>query len=182
VHPGNTWDLRSCRQNLDETLREFIWRFSKQCTELPNVTDADVIRAFITGTTYRELVHELGRKSPTKASELLDITTNFATGEEAVGATFHDTKGKQKEDAAEDSASHDPKKKKKGRWGKWQHQKDALVAAADRKNPRGPLSGPREFLTRCSISHAPIIGPNKTHPRGVHHDAVLLLTGRSAQG
>jgi hypothetical protein len=25
-------------------------------------------------------------------------------------------------------------------------------------------------------------GPNKAHPGGVHHDAVLLLPGRSAQG
>jgi hypothetical protein len=75
----------------------------------------DVIGAFIAGTTCRELVHELGRKSPTKASELLDIATNFTTGEEAVGAIFPDAKGKRKEDAAEDSASCDPKNKKKKR-------------------------------------------------------------------
>jgi hypothetical protein len=147
VRPENTWDLRSYRQNLDETLCEFIRHFSKQCTKLPNVIDLDVIGAFIAGTTCRELVHELGRKSPTKASELLDIATNFATGEEAIGAIFPDSKGKRKEN----SASHDPKKKQ-------QRQKDALVAAADRKNPQGPLPGPREFLTRCLRSHAPIIG------------------------
>jgi hypothetical protein len=64
----------------------------------------DVIGAFIAGTTCRELVHELGRKSP-----------NFTTGEEAVGAIFPDAKGKRKEDAAEDSASCDPKNKKKKR-------------------------------------------------------------------
>jgi hypothetical protein len=122
VRPRNTWDLKSYRQDPDETLREFIRHFSKQCTELPNVTDADVIGAFITGTTCRELVHELGRKSPTKASELLDIATNFATGEEAVGAIFPDAKGKRKEDTAEDSASRNSKKKKKkGRSGKRQH-------------------------------------------------------------
>jgi hypothetical protein len=80
----------------------------------------DVIGAFIAGTTCRELVHELGRKSPTKASELLDITINFATDEEVVGAIFPDAKGKWKEDAAEGFASHDPKKKK-GRLGK-QHR------------------------------------------------------------
>jgi hypothetical protein len=117
-----------------------------QCTELPNVTNSDVIGAFIAGTTCRELVHELGYKSPTKASELLDITTNFAMGEEAIGAIFPNTKGKRKEDAVEDSASRDPKKKKKGRQGKQQHQKDALVVATDRKNPRCPPPGaPRVF-------------------------------------
>jgi hypothetical protein len=55
----------------------------------------DVIGAFIADTTCRELVYELGHKSPTKASELLDIATNFTTGEEAVGAIFPDAKGKQ---------------------------------------------------------------------------------------
>jgi hypothetical protein len=102
VRPGNSWDLRSCWQAPDETLHEFIRHFSKQCTELPNVTDSDVIGAFIAGTTCKELVHELGRKTPVDASELLDIATNFASGEEAVGAIFPDTKdkGKRKDDDA----------------------------------------------------------------------------------
>ena len=66
MRPGNSWDLRSCRQKPDESLRDFIRRFSKQCTELPNITDSDVIKAFIAGTTCKELVHELGRKTPHK--------------------------------------------------------------------------------------------------------------------
>jgi hypothetical protein len=43
VRPGNSWDLRSCRQQPGESLREYIRRFSKQRTELPNITDSDVI-------------------------------------------------------------------------------------------------------------------------------------------
>jgi hypothetical protein len=87
----------------------------------------------------QELVHELDRKSSTKATELLDIATNFATGEEAVGAIFPDTKGKRKDAAAEDSASRDLKmKKKKGRLGKRQNQKDALIAAVDHKKSLKP--------------------------------------------
>jgi hypothetical protein len=113
VCPRNTWDLRSYHQKPDETLQEFIRCFSKQCTKLPNVTDSDIIRAFIVGTTCRELVHELGRKSPTKTSELLDIATNFATGKKAVRAIFSDAKGKRKEDVDEGSPLCDPKKKKK---------------------------------------------------------------------
>jgi hypothetical protein len=42
VRPRNSWDLRSCRQQPGESLREYIRRFSKQCTELPNITDSDV--------------------------------------------------------------------------------------------------------------------------------------------
>ena len=51
VRPGNSWDLRSCRQQPGESLRDYIRRFSKQRTELPNITDSDVIRAFLASTT-----------------------------------------------------------------------------------------------------------------------------------
>jgi hypothetical protein len=71
MRPGNSWDLRSCRQQPGESLRDYIRRFSKQRTELPNVTDSDVIRA----------------------SELMNIATKFASGQEAVEAIFR--KGKQ---------------------------------------------------------------------------------------
>jgi hypothetical protein len=50
----------------------------------------------VTGTTCKELVHELGRKGPRTTRGLLDIATNFASNEEAVGAIFHNTKGKKK--------------------------------------------------------------------------------------
>jgi hypothetical protein len=84
VRPGNSWDLRSCRQQPGESLRDYIRRFSKQRTELPNITDSDVIGAFLAGTTCRDLVSKLGRKTPTRASELMDIATKFASGQEAV--------------------------------------------------------------------------------------------------
>jgi hypothetical protein len=87
VRPGNSWDLQSCRQQPGESLREYIRRFSKQRTELPNITDSDVIGAFLAGTTCRDLVSKLGRKTPTKASELMDIATKFASGQEAVEAS-----------------------------------------------------------------------------------------------
>jgi hypothetical protein len=92
VRPGNSWDLWSCRQQSGESLREYIWRFSKQCTELPNITDSDVIGAFLTGTTCRDLVRKLGRKTPTKASKLMDIATKFSSGQEAVEAIFRKDK------------------------------------------------------------------------------------------
>jgi len=57
---------------------------------------------------------------PRSAAALLDIATNFASGEEAVGAIFpdSDTKGKQRDEAPEASASHLSKRKKKGCLGK----------------------------------------------------------------
>ena len=83
VRPGNSWDLKSCCQKLDESLRDFIRRVSKQCTELPSVGDSEIVQAFLSGTTCRDLVRELGRNMPCSAAALLDIATNFASGEEA---------------------------------------------------------------------------------------------------
>jgi hypothetical protein len=149
VRPGNSWDLRSCRQYPGESLRDYIWRFSKQRTELPNVTDLDVIGAFLAGTTCRDLVSKLGRKTPTRASELMDIATKFASGQEAVEAIFrkgqaapgpptgrcprgvnsvrHQEKGNKKSQAKRDAADAD------------------LVAAAEYKNPRKPPGGANLF-------------------------------------
>ena len=77
---------------------------------------------------------------PRSAAALLDITTNFASGEEAVGAIFptNNTKGKQRDEATEALAPRLPKRKKKDRQGKRAILEADLVAAAERKNPQGP--------------------------------------------
>ena len=68
VRPGNSWDLRGCRRRPDEPPRDYIRRFSKQCTELPSVKDSKVINAFHMGTTCRDLERELGRNPPSSAN------------------------------------------------------------------------------------------------------------------
>ena len=96
--PGNPWDLKNCRQKADETLHGYIRCFSRQCNELPNVADADVIGAFLSRTTCESLVHKLGRKGPWTTKELLDIATSHTLGEEAVGAIFDRSHGKVRRD------------------------------------------------------------------------------------
>jgi hypothetical protein len=148
VRPGNCWDLRSCRQKQDETLRKYICRFSKQHTELPNITDFDVIGAFLADTSCCDLVSKLGHKIPTKASELMDIATKFALGQEAVKAIFHKDKGngKRKEDVPKASSQRNPKnKKKKVSQGQHEALTTDLVTAIERQNPRGPQGGPNVF-------------------------------------
>jgi hypothetical protein len=151
VRPGNSWDLQSCRHQPGESLREYIYirRFSKQRTELSNVTDSDVIGAFLAGTTCRDLVSKLGRKTPTRASELMDVATKFASGQEAVEAIFRKDKqpqGEPKTDAPEAPAQRGTKKKAKN---KSQAKRDAadanLVAAAEHRNPRKPPGGADAF-------------------------------------
>jgi hypothetical protein len=145
VCPGNSWDLRSCRQQPGESLRDYIQRFSKQRTELPNITDSDVIDVFLAGTTCRDLVSKLGRKTPTRASELMDIDTKFASSQEAVEAIFRKDKqpqGRQPKDVPEASAQSGTKKKGKK---KSQAKRDAadadLVVATEHRNPRKPPGG-----------------------------------------
>jgi hypothetical protein len=149
VRPGNSWDLWSCCQQPGESLREYIRRFSKQRTELPNITDSDIIEAFLAGTTCRDLVSKLGRKTPTKASELMDIATKFASGQEAVKAIFRKDKqpqGRQKEDAPEASVQHGTKKKAKKKAQAKRDVVDAdLVVVAEHRNPRKPLGGANMF-------------------------------------
>jgi hypothetical protein len=114
VRPGNSWDLWACTHKPVESLRDFIRRFSKRCTELPSVAQSEIVRAFLEGTTYRDLVRELGRSPPVDSNELFDIATSFASDEEAVGAIFDGKKGKRVDDApAEGNISKEPQQKHK---------------------------------------------------------------------
>jgi hypothetical protein len=88
TRPGNSWDLRNYRQRTGKTLWEYIQCFSKKHNKVPNITDADVINAFTCGMTCEALVHALGRETPHTMQELLEITTKYATGEEAAQANF----------------------------------------------------------------------------------------------
>jgi hypothetical protein len=75
------------------------------------------VHALLEGTTYRDLVRELGRSPPVDSNELFDIATSFASGEEAVGAIFDGKKDKRVDDTpAEGSKSKEPQQKHK--WGK----------------------------------------------------------------
>jgi hypothetical protein len=161
VCPGNSWDLRSYKQKSDESLHDYIRRFSKQRTELPNITDSNVIITFLSRSTYKELAQELGHNTLATANELMDIITSYATGEEVVGAIFggDQDKGKRKDEDPESSNwgtkrnNRKKKKKKKNQQGKREAMVDDLVVAADRKKPRGPSVGASS--TRCSKNHVP---------------------------
>jgi hypothetical protein len=161
VHPGNSWDLRSCTQKPGESLRDFIQRFSKRCTELPSVAQSEIVHAFLEGTTCRDLVRELGRSPPVDSNELFDIATSFASGEEAVGAIFDDKKGKRTNNTpAEGSKSKELRQKnKRGKKGKKPRREareqgrddddgEALAVDPARRALERPLKA-RECSTTC---------------------------------
>jgi hypothetical protein len=106
-----------------ESLRDFIRRFSKRCTELSSIAQSEIVHAFLEGTTCRDLVRKLRRSPPVDSNELFDITTSFVSGEEAVGAIFDGKKGKCMDDLpTEGSKSREPYQKlKRGKKGKKPH-------------------------------------------------------------
>jgi hypothetical protein len=70
------------------------------------------VHAFLKGTTRQDLVRELRRSPPVESNDLFDITTSFASREEAVGAIFDDA-------PAKGNKSKVPvKKQKRGKKGK----------------------------------------------------------------
>ena len=89
IRPGNSWDLKSYHQEPNESLRDYIHRFSQQCNSLPDVIDADVISAFLSGTNCESLIHKLGCLKPRTTYDLLDVATNHASSEEVVRAVFN---------------------------------------------------------------------------------------------
>jgi hypothetical protein len=148
VRPGNSWDLRSCTQRPGESLRDFIWRFSKRCTELPSVAQSEIVHAFLEGTTCRDLVRELGRSPPVDSNELFDIATSFASGEEVVGAIFDGKKGsKSKELHRKDKRSKKGKKPRREarEQGRGADDGEALAVDPARRGPRPAPRGPGVF-------------------------------------
>jgi hypothetical protein len=158
MHSGNSWDLRACTQKPGESLRDFIRRFSKRCTELLSVAQSEIVHAFLEGTTFRDLVRELGRSPPVDSNQLFDIATSFASDKEAMGAIFDGKKGKRVDEApAEGSKSKEPpqthKRGKKGKnprhearaQGRDDDGDEALAVDPARKGPRAAPRGPDVF-------------------------------------
>jgi hypothetical protein len=157
MHPGNSRDLRACTQKPGESLRDFIRRFSKRCTELPSMAQSEIVHAFLEGMICRDLMRELRRSPPVDSNELFDIATSFTFGEEAVGAIFGDQKGKRVDDMpAEGSKSKEPQQKHKQ--GKKPHREaraqghnddgdEALAVGPARRDPRAAPRGPAYSMT-----------------------------------
>jgi len=127
---------------------------------MPNVTNANVIGAFLSKTTCESLAHKLGCKNPRTIRELHDIATSHASGEEVVGAIFDRNKDKAKWEestASEGGTSHFHGKKNKKEIG------GSLVAAAERKGERASYADPPDFFEKK------LEGPWPNHAYPIKH-------------
>jgi hypothetical protein len=70
-------------QRKGETLRAYIHRWSLIKNSTEDVSDERVVDTFATGLHRSDLVEELGRTRPKTVSELMEIASRFADGEDA---------------------------------------------------------------------------------------------------
>ena len=125
-------DLKSCQQEPNESLRDYICRFSKWCNSVPNVVDADIISAFLSGTTCESLIHKLGCLKPRATRDLLDIAMNHASDEEVVGVVFSGGQDRGKAKRNNQGEFPTTQRGKKNKKDRRRPANLALVAVADR--------------------------------------------------
>ena len=83
TRPGTKHDLNRINQKPSELLRSYIRRFSKMRNSIPNITEVEVITAFIRGLHHRELRSKFNYKPPTSISEMITTANQYANAEEA---------------------------------------------------------------------------------------------------
>lgn len=80
-HPGHKDDLFACVQKPDESLWDFIRRFSDICNMIPNMIEDRVIVAFKQGCKDERTAEKLATKNLNTVAELykiIDSTTKAA--------------------------------------------------------------------------------------------------------
>jgi hypothetical protein len=161
TRPGKQWELCNCKKQSGESLREYIWCFSKRCTELLGATDNDAISVFQNGATCTSLIHRLGRRMPHTTRELLDIASNHADDEEGIAATLNTPQGKGKQVVDHDEGTSSRFKKNNKR-----RRDNNLVVAVEckasrlRGNPTKPAPSKDHFEklldAPCPLHEVPV--------------------------
>jgi hypothetical protein len=82
-HPASLEEVKSCMQRKGETLCSYILRWSIIKNSTEDVSNERAVHAFSAGLCYLDLMEELGRTRPKTVSELIEIASRFANGEDA---------------------------------------------------------------------------------------------------
>ena len=82
--PNSIEELRRCQQRGNESLRDYINRWTKIKNTCENLNQELVIDAFKRGLLRRDLREELGRMKPKTLSALMELVSNWADGEDSV--------------------------------------------------------------------------------------------------
>lgn len=80
--PGGLAELQHCVQKQNETLREYIQRWTTLHNSVENITEHQAICAFKQGVRYRELTLKFGPSDISTLSRMMEIANRYANGEE----------------------------------------------------------------------------------------------------
>ena len=130
----------------------------------------DVISAFLSGTTCESLIHKLGCLKPHTTRDLLNVITNHASGEEAVGAVFSggQDKGKAKREEQDEGPSTQRGKKNKKDRRRLANSTLVVVAECAGKQPQQGQPDHFDKLMECPCT-------NHTYPiKHLYKDYELL--------
>ena len=83
TQPSTKHDLNRIYQKSSELLRSYIRCFFEMRNSIPNITEEEVIIAFIRGLHHRALCSKFNRKAPTGIGEMITTTNQYADTEEA---------------------------------------------------------------------------------------------------
>ena len=80
---GTKHDLNRIYQKPSELLRSYIKCFSEMRNSIPNITEAEVITAFVKGLHHRDLRSKFNRKPPKGIGEMITTADQYVDAEEA---------------------------------------------------------------------------------------------------
>ena len=92
TQPGTKHDLNRIYQKPSELLRSYIRRFSEMRNSIPNITEAEVITAFVRGLHHHDLRSKFNRKPPKAIGEMIMTADQYADDEE-VEVRFNEDAG-----------------------------------------------------------------------------------------
>src|SRR5215216_5978302 len=80
--PAGLTELQHCIQKPNETLRDYIKRWTTLHHTMENVSEHQAVCAFKEGVHYRELNLKFGRSGDMSLCRMMEIATRYANGEE----------------------------------------------------------------------------------------------------
>ena len=80
--PAGLAELQHCVLKQNETLRDYIQRWTTLHHTVENVLEHQAVCAFKEGIHYRELSLKFGRTGDMSLTQMMEIATRYANGEE----------------------------------------------------------------------------------------------------
>ncbi|XP_021309076.1 uncharacterized protein LOC110432630 [Sorghum bicolor] len=173
---GNKYDLERIWDQKNETLRDYIRRFSDMHLNIPKISHDKAISAFIKGLHFHEALRsKLLCKRPTTVAELLATAKNYANANDAEKLIREDVRGTQQNNQPprrDDNHSlrrNDNRDHREG-WDRRRDHHGDFKGKQPRDNDH-EVNTVKHFTGRCDYQedyNKTLKGPCKLHPKSNH--------------